>query len=249
MIGTREILEMAATSLSAGADDNKFDLGSQLAACANIFIDPAAAVKRMVGKWPWLVPFLIVCAVTMVASILVSPIRLHVMQMNPPENMAPDQWERSMAMAATFTKIANFAIPVIVLVILLISAGLMTLLSNMMDVKTKFKNIFTLLAYCGLISVLHLIASTIVVLAKGDQIQSMQQLQPPFGLDLILTETSKPVWAILNFFSIFMIWYLVILVFAYSYMTGASRSKAILAITPVWVIPLMFTVLGAMFQR
>jgi hypothetical protein len=240
---------MAATSTSAGADDSKFELGNQLAACANIFIDPAAAVKRMTGKWPWLVPFLLVCVVSMVASTLVSPIRLHVMQMNPPENMAPDQWEKSMAMTATITKFANFAIPVIVLVWLLIAGGLMTLLSNVMDVKTRFKSMFTLLAYCGVISIVHLVASTIVVVAKGDQIQSMQQLQPPFGLDLLLTETSKPVWAILNYFSIFTIWYLVILVFAYSYMTGSSRSKAILAITPVWLIPLVFAVLGAMFQR
>lgn len=240
---------MATNSMSAGADESRLELGSQLAACANIFIDPAAAVKRMTGKWPWLVPFLIVCVVSMAASIMVSPVRLHVMQMNPPENISPDQWEKSMAMAATITKFSNFAIPVIVLVWLLIAGGLLTLLSNMMDVKTRFRSMFTLLSYCSVISVLHLAASTVVVLAKGDQIQTMQQLQPPFGLDLLLTETSKPVWAILNYFSLFTIWYLVILALAYTFMTGASRSKAILAITPVWLIPLLFAVLGSLFQR
>jgi hypothetical protein len=240
---------MATNSMSAGADDSRLELGSQLSACANIFIDPAAAVKRMTGKWPWLVPFLIVCVVSMAASIMVSPVRLHVMQMNPPENVSPDQWEKSMAMAATITKFSNFAIPVIVLVWLLIAGGLLTLLSNMMDVKTRFRSMFTLLSYCSIISVLHLAASTVVVLAKGDQIQTMQQLQPPFGLDLLFTETSKPVWAILNYFSLFTLWYLVILALAYTFMTGASRSKAILAITPVWLIPLLFAVLGSLFQR
>ena len=85
--------------------------------------------------------------------------------------------------------------------------------------------------------------------AKEGQISSVQQLQPPFGLDLILTETSKPVWAILNYFSIFTIWYVLILALAYAFMTGASKTKALMVVTPIWLLSLLFAVGGAMLQK
>jgi hypothetical protein len=88
-----------------------------------------------------------------------------------------------------------------------------------------------------------------VVRAKGDDIQSVAELMPPFGLDIFVPEgASKALLATLNFFSIFEIWYLVILAFGLSYLAGCSRGKAFGAITPVWVVSLLFSVGFAMLR-
>lgn len=225
------------------------EFGSQAAAAANIFIDPATAVKRMTGKWPWLLPFLIICAVAVASGVLIGPISMRIMQTNPPEGMTPEQLERAVSMMGMFQKVGIVATPLIILIATAAIAGLMAGLSSMMDVKTSFQQMFTLLSYCSLITTLQAAASAVVILAKAGQLQSMQELQPPFGLDLVLTETSKPVWAILHYFSIFTIWYLVILTLAYAFLTGSSKTKAVMAITPAWVISLMFAVIGALFQK
>ena len=235
--------------VSETATEPAFSLGDQLSASANIFIDPASAVKGMEGKYAWMAPVVITCVVGIVSGMIISPISAQIMQANPPEGMTPEQLEKALSMTATIGKVMVAIVPILTLLKLAVLGGIMAGLSAMLDVKTSFRRMFTLVSYCSLIPMLQGIAATVVVKAKEGQLSSMQQLQPPFGLDLLFTETSKPVWAILNYFSIFTIWYLVILALAYSFMTGASRTKAIMAITPIWVLSLLFSLLGAVFQR
>lgn len=235
--------------MSETTPDNSLALNDQFAAAANIFIDPAGAVKRMHGKWPWLLPFVVISIASIAFTLMVSPIGLRITQMNPPEGVTAEQLEQRMGTILIVQKVMAFASPLFMFLKLAVIGGLMVALSSMMDVKATFKNMFTLLAYSSLILTLQVVASAVVIMAKANQLQNMMELQPPFGLDLLFTETSKPVWAIMNYFSIFTIWHLVILLFAYSFMTGASRAKAAMVITPAWLIPLLFAVAGSFFQK
>jgi hypothetical protein len=54
--------------------------------------------------------------------------------------------------------------------------------------------------------------------------------------------------AFVNFFSIFEIWYIVILGLSLAYLTGSSKGKAFAAITPAWLIPLLLAVIRAKFS-
>ena len=83
------------------------------------------------------------------------------------------------------------------------------------DAKVKFQHLLSLLMTCGMISTLQYIATVIVLKSKGlDDIQSMQQLQVPLGLDIFINANGA-LAGLLNFFSIFMIWYIVMLVLTY----------------------------------
>ena len=84
---------------------------------------------------------------------------------------------------------------------------------------------------------------------KGEDIQSVQELQPPFGLDIFFSGLKGPLLAILNFFSIFQIWYILILGLALAYMAKTSKGKAFAAITPALLVQLVFRVLGSFFQQ
>jgi hypothetical protein len=86
------------------------------------------------------------------------------------------------------------------------------------------------------------------VRTKGDEIQSAEQLMAPFGADIFIQDVHGALLGFLNFFSIFEIWYLVVLGLSLAYLTGSSKGKAFAAITPAWVIPLLLVVVRAKFS-
>jgi len=88
-----------------------------------------------------------------------------------------------------------------------------------------------------------------VIRSRGDAIENAEQLQPPFGIDLFTPGLHGPLLAILNFFSIFEIWYLIVLGLGLAFLTGVSKSKAFVAITPAVLIPLLFKVIGSLFSQ
>jgi hypothetical protein len=216
----------------------------------NVFVDPAATAKRAPNRLFWVWPLLILCLAYPVMGYLLMPYTQiaidNGMAANP--NMSGEQLERARSIGHMFTKIGIGLAPLFVIGGIALSAWLIGLMLSAMDVRSRFHDLFGLLAACSLVSLLQGIAGYFVIRSKADQIQSTQDLIPPFGLDIFLHDGgSRLLQALVGFFSIFEIWYLVILVFGIAYLTGASKSKALLAITPAWLIPLLFRILGAMF--
>jgi Yip1 domain len=152
-------------------------------------------------------------------------------------------------MTHTITKIVAPLTPVFVIGFLALFALLIKVMYSIMDVRPRYRDVFSLLAACSLIPLLQYIATFVVLHAKGDAITSQEQLTPPFGLDIFFQGSKGVLFALLNYFSIFQIWFLVVLVFGLAYLTKTSKTKALIAITPVWLLPLIFRLLGAMFQR
>jgi hypothetical protein len=199
---------------------------SGLIGMLNVFVDPGATAKRVPAKLFWLWPLITLAIIYMVFSYLMLPYTLQLVdarinQQMQQRGLAPDQIERARHMADTFSQFTGFVTPVIII------------------------GILALLAW-SLISALQYAATYIVIKTKGDEIQSPEQLQPPFGIDIFFQSAHGALLAFLNFFSIFEIWYLVVLVFGLAYLTGSSKGKAFAAITPAWVLPLIFRVVGAM---
>ena len=157
--------------------------------------------------------------------------------------------ERAMSMIAIWQKVGIVLSPLIVAVLTALLAALLLVASMVTGVTVKFRDLFALLALCSLIPLLGQIAGFIVVRAKGDEIQTMEQLRPAFGLDLLLgAGANKALLALLNYFSIFTIWYIVVLGLTFAALTGASKAKSYLTTSPVWFVPMLFTV-GFSFLR
>jgi len=150
-------------------------------------------------------------------------------------------------MTHMITQAIVFVIPVVGILILLLLALLVSVTGSMVGLRTKFRDVFSIMAACSLISSLQYVATYVVLRSKGDEITSQDQMTPPFGLDIFIN-AHGPLYAILNFFSIFEIWYLVIFALTLAYLTGASKGKAFAAITPAWLLPLLFKIIGSLFQ-
>jgi hypothetical protein len=165
------------------------------------------------------------------------------------QNLPPEQAERAIAMSRTFGMVGAYTLPVILIAFIALFALLVKVVYSMMDIRPKFRDVFALLAACSLIPFLQYAAGYFVLRAKGDPIESAEQMQPPFGLDVFLQSIHGVPFAFVHFFSLFQIWYIVVLVFGLAALTRSTKMQAFLAATPTWLLPLLMVLIGAMFQK
>ena len=215
----------------------------------NIFLDPAASARRIPQRLSWLAPLLVVGIGGALISWFTVPTVMRVMQLDPPGGMTAEQLERSIGVIETTQRVMGLASPLLAAGFLALLAAVLLGACSVLDIKSSFRDLFSLLAHGSLISFLGQVAGFIVLRIKGDEIQTMEELQPSFGLDLIFHEgLSKPAAAALKYFSIFTIWYIVMVTLTLAALTGCKKGRAFLAITPVWFLPLIFMV-GLSFLR
>ena len=228
-------------------------VASGLVGMLNAFVDPMGLAKRVKAKLFWLWPLITICIVYIVMGYLMLPYTMQLVDFSMQQRAAsqsipPDRMETARNMAHTFSQVGIAFTPVFVVGILALLAWLVVVTGSMVGLRAKFRDVFSLMAACSLITALQVIAAYIVVRTKGDEIQSPEQLMAPFGADIFIQDVHGAMLAFLNFFSIFEIWYLVILGLSLAYLTGSSKGKAFAAITPAWLVPLVLAVVRAKFS-
>jgi hypothetical protein len=230
--------------------ENNSPVADQFLAMLEIFIDPAGAVRRIDRSAPWLAPILVIAIGAVVVSYLLMPVTLQVMSMNPPGNIPREQFQRSLGMIEKGLWIGVIASPVLVALKMLILAGILKLMATLGGLEVVFKKLFSFVSNAGMIILLEGLATFAVIKARGDEIQTMEEMMPALGLDLLIRgQFSKAVEAGLHFFSIFEIWYIVVLVVGLAALAKCSKSKAFLLTLPVWLVPMLFMMVAAMFRR
>ena len=228
-------------------------VASGLIGMLNAFVDPMGLGNRVKAKLFWLWPLITICVIYVVMGYLMLPYTMQLVDFSMQQRMAaqnlpPDRMETARNMAHTFGTVGIAFTPVFVIGVLALLSWLVTVTGSMVGLRAKFRDVFSLMAACSLIHALQVIATYIVVRAKGDEIQSPEQLMAPFGADIFVQDVHGAMLAFLNFFSIFEIWYLVILGLSLAYLTGSSKGKAFAAITPAWLVPLILSVIRAKFS-
>jgi hypothetical protein len=219
----------------------------------NAFVDPMGLAKRVRAKLFWLWPLITICIIYVAVGYLMLPYTMQLVDFSMQQRMAAqnlpaDRMETARNMAHTFSQVGIAFTPIFVVGILALLAWLVSVTGSMVGLRAKFRDVFSLMAACSLITSLQFIATYIVIRTKGDEIQSPEQLMAPFGADIFIQDVHGPTLALLNFFSIFEIWYLVILGLSLAYLTGSSKGKAFAAITPAWIVPLLLSMLRAKFS-
>ena len=225
-------------------------VADQFLTMLDIFIDPASAVRRIERSAPWLVPVLVAAIGAVSIGYLLMPVTLHVMAMNPPASMSREQYQNALPMIEKSMMVMLFASPVLVALKLLILAGILKMMATLGGLDVVFKKFFSFLSNATMIIFLEGMATFAVIKAKGDDIQTMEEMMPSLGLDLLSRgQLPKAVEAGLHFLSVFEIWYIVVLVVGFAALAKCSKSKAFLLTLPVWLIPMLFMVVSSIFRR
>jgi hypothetical protein len=214
-----------------------------------VFVDPKATAKRVPAPFSWLWPLIVLCVIYIAVGLMTAPYAISIADAQIAQRgLSADQAERARSITHVISQITPIVTPVVVILFLLLFAWLVVVVGSMAGLRTKFRDVFSLMAACSLVAALQSIATIIVVRAKGDEITSQEQLQPPFGLDIFFQNIHGPLLAVANFFSIFQIWYLIVLTIGLAALAKTTKGKAFFAITLTWVIPLLLRVIQAMFQ-
>jgi Yip1 domain len=248
------VTEVVVEEQKLGVQEQKLSVGDGVVGMLNVFVDPAGTAKRVPAPLSWLWPLITLTIIYVVFGYLMMPyimslIDLRINQQISQQNTPVEQAERARNVAHAIYQFYPLAIPVFSILFLLLFAWLVSAMGSMAGLRAKFRDIFSLMLACQLIQVLQApIASYIVLHAKGDEITSQDQLTPPFGLDIFLQDIHGALFGLVNFFSIFEIWYLIVLTFGLAALGKSSKGKAFFAITPAWGLPLMIKVVQAIFQ-
>lgn len=234
-------------------EQQQLSVGDGVVGMLNVLVDPVGAAKRIPAPLSWLWPIITLTIIYVVFGYLMLPytmnlIDLRINQQLSQSNTSVEQAERGRQIAHMIYQFIPLAAPVFTILFLLLFAWLVSAMGSMAGLRAKFRDVFALMAACQLIPALQVIATYIVLRAKGDEITSQEQLTPPFGLDILLQDIHGALLSLVNFFSIFEIWYLIVLTFALAYLGKSSKGKAFFAITPAWLLPLVIKVVQGMFQ-
>jgi hypothetical protein len=221
-----------------------------LVGMVNVFVDPQTTAQKVPSPFSWLWPVAVLVIGYGVFGYLMMPYSMQMVEATMrQQNLPPEQAERAIAMSRTFGMVGAYTLPVILIAFIALFALLVKVVYSMMDIRPKFRDVFALLAACSLIPFLQYAAGYFVLRAKGDPIESAEQMQPPFGLDVFLQSIHGVPFAFVHFFSLFQIWYIVVLVFGLAALTRSTKMQAFLAATPTWLLPLLMVLIGAMFQK
>jgi Yip1 domain len=248
------VTEVVVEEQKLGVQEQKLSVGDGFIGMLNAFVDPAGLAKRVPAPLSWLWPLITLTVIYVVFGYLMLPYTLAVVdlaitQRIREQNVPLEQAQRAADVAHKIYQFLPVATPVIVILFLLLFAWLVGAMASMAGLRAKFRDIFSLMLACQLIQALQTpIASYIVLHTKGDEITSQEQLTPPFGLDIFLQNIHGALYGLVSFFSIFEIWYLVVLTFGLAYLGKSSKGKAFFAITPAWVLTLIVKMVQAMLQ-
>jgi hypothetical protein len=213
------------------------DLGGMFA----FFIDPAAAARRLPRKWFWVAPFAVVIAVAVIAGFLLEPIIRQVSALMPMRPGAtPLQHQRAIDIGIAAQRIFT---PISIAVMILIEALIVYGTAIAFSIKSRFGEFLNLVAGCSLISVvLTYIANTIILRSKGE-ISSIADLTPPLGLDILLPDGANKILAgFLGYFSIFQVWWIIMMILIVSAAFRVSKGKALAIVAPLILLSLIMRI-------
>jgi hypothetical protein len=230
-------------------DAQKLTVGDGIVGMLNAFIDPKTTAKRVAAPLAWLWPVILLIVVYGGVGLMTAPYAISIADAQIAQRgITGDQAENARRITHIISQITPIVTPIFVVLLLLLFAWLVMVTGSIAGVRARFRDLFALMASCSLITALQAIAVLIVVRAKGDEITSQEQLTPPFGLDIFLQNAHGALLALLNFFSIFQIWYLIVFTIGLAALAKTTKGKAFFAITPAWVLPLLLRVVQATMQ-
>jgi hypothetical protein len=214
----------------------------------DIFVDAQSVVARLDHQSSWLYPLILISAGTFLTGLANMPTLARVVENSLPLGIPEEQVKQTMESILKYQKIGVYLIPFGLLLKWLGSAALLFLSCVTLNINAGFKHLFALISQCGLITFLQELTICLIMRVKGRSIQTVNDLSPQLGLDLLFTNLGKPLMLILNYFSIFNISYIFILTVSLAYLGGCSRSRAFFATLPICLLPLVFGLGMLLFQ-
>ena len=218
--------------------------GGFVASLIDIFIDPVKVFKRIKAGLPWWQPYIVVAIFIAVISYFQIPLNRQLMMLNE-RGLTAEQLESQVEMMGKFAIVGVIAAPLIVLLIYVILAALCNVTANLVSGKSSFKKMLCLLTFTGFVGLIEQGLKMLILHMRG--IENITSRDDLYSVSFSLTrfiESDGILRAVLESFSIFQIWFLILFTIGVSVLYEIDRKTAIVLTIVVWVLG----VLGIMLQ-
>ena len=212
-----------------------------------IFTPPRETFESIDRKPTWLVPFIVLTLLAIILSILVIDIMGdYQMKALEARELPAAQMEAARARMEGPLRYVNLLfVPVMFLLVWLIISFVFWFSGNtILGGDVKFKKVFSVIAWSGLVSDWQGIGSvlkTLLIKMKG----TVQGVQTSLAIILPTPEIGKPttvMYRLLSRFDIFMVWQLVLWIIAFSVIYRFSMKKSSILVLSVWVLWIIIAV-------
>ncbi|GIW51879.1 MAG: hypothetical protein KatS3mg081_1234 [Gemmatimonadales bacterium] len=172
----------------------------------NVIYDPIAVFERVREKPRFWAPFLGLAALQIVIGFLMIPYNRAAMRsvMSTAGGPGPDP--------SVFLALGVFSAPIGLALFLVLSAAVLWILVSVLAAGANFKQLLSVVTYVGITAIVAQLAGLVVLILGGgpESVTSMSDLRASFGLDLLLSERSGALGALLSAVNPFSIWALVL---------------------------------------
>jgi hypothetical protein len=170
-----------------------------------VLYEPGAVFGRVAEKPKFLAPFIGVAIIAIVIGFLMMPYQQAAMATKMAQ--IAQQNPAAAANAQKFAGIGIFFAPIVYAVILVIMATVLWVLTSVFGGEGKWGTLLSVVTYTSITALLLQIVGLIVLKMKGvDQVSSMQDLQPPLGLNLLAPGMKGFLGTFLGGINLFSIW-------------------------------------------
>lgn len=208
-------------------------------------VSPRRLFDDVARDAPWWQPFVWVSLLNMVVAYLSTPIQKQLVRLNPNE-VPPEQLQETLAAMDKFAVLGMVTTPVVVLLTSLVIAGISYIAVSVLAQAPSFRRHFTIYLYASLPVSVGLLLGTLVTHQRGiENIRSIEDAVASFGPAALLEPGQRILYPVLSTLDLFSIWFYVLVAMGASYVFGMKRGAALLVVIPVWLIYLLFALVGS----
>lgn len=214
----------------------------------DIFLDPSKVFKRIEGGLQWWKGFIVLSVIQIIIAWFMIDVNRAVILLDE-RGMGADQVEAMAEQMDKFAWVGLILAPIGILVVMVIVAGLVNLIVNLVSAKSDFKKLLSLVLFTGLIGSLEQIINVVIIYVKGiGSIESRADTMNSIGPKALMPEAEGFVAALLQSLSVFQIWYFIVFLIGLSAIFKISKGKAFVPTFILWLLGLAFAFLGQMFS-
>jgi hypothetical protein len=214
-----------------------------------VLLSPTEVFERVRERPKFLVPALAISVVAIILNYFMLPYRTAAMATRMAQ--IAQQNPAAAEQAAKFQTIGLAFVPVAVFIILLIVAGILWLLVTLLaGGDGKYRTLLSVATYTALPGIFLQVAGLLVLKMKGvESVTSLQDLQPPLGLNLLAPNASGFMGGLLAGINPFTIWSMVLTAIGiqvtHKTSKGSAYTVAIVAMVLGILIGALFAGLGS----
>ena len=209
----------------------------------DIFIDPVKVFKRIGSGLPWWQPFIVIAIASSVIAYFQTPINSHIFMLNE-RGLSEEQLQAQGEIMDKFGSVGLIAVPLVVLIIYVILAALCNVTVNLVSGKSSFKKMLSLLNFTAFVGIIEQGLRLLIIHMRG--IENITSRDDLYAVSFSLTrfvETDGFLRAVLESFSIFQIWFLILFTVGVSVVYEISRKAALAPTIVVWVLGVLMIML------